>query len=129
MARSRRPGILGRCSVVTLPPGQYATDGFPRFGTHLYRPPPTIPTDPVIAIRSTAAEPFDFPLDELAMLPCRELTADFHCVAGWSATGLHWEGVAFETFYRLIIERSLRPDTSITHLAFGGLDGYRSVAG
>jgi DMSO/TMAO reductase YedYZ molybdopterin-dependent catalytic subunit len=127
MARSRRPGILARCSDVTLPPGQYATDGFPRFGAHLYRPPPTIPTDPVIAIRSTAAEPFDFPLDELAMLPRRELTADFHCVAGWSATGLHWEGVAFETFYRLIIERSLRPDTSITHLVFGGLDGYRSV--
>jgi DMSO/TMAO reductase YedYZ molybdopterin-dependent catalytic subunit len=47
-------------------------------------------------------------------------------VAGWSATDLHWEGVAFETFYRLIIEPALQPDTSVTHLAFGGLDGYRS---
>jgi len=43
------------------------------------------------------------PLAELATLPRRELTADFHCVAGWSATNLHWEGVAFEIFYRMII--------------------------
>src|SRR5438067_615594 len=64
---------------------------------------------------------------ELATLPRRELTADFHCVAGWSATDLHWEGVAFETFYRMIIEPSLQPDTSVTHVVFGGLDGYRSV--
>ena len=48
-------------------------------------------------------------------------------MAGWSATNLHWEGVAFETFYRMIIEPSGRPDTSVTHVAFGGLDGYRSV--
>jgi DMSO/TMAO reductase YedYZ molybdopterin-dependent catalytic subunit len=73
------------------------------------------------------AKPFALPLAELATIPRRELTADFHCVAGWSATGLRWEGVAFETFYRKIIEPSVRPDTSITHVVFGGLDGYRSV--
>jgi len=49
------------------------------------------------------------------------------CVAGWSATNLRWEGVAFETFYRMIIEPSVSPDASITHLVFCGLDGYRSV--
>jgi DMSO/TMAO reductase YedYZ molybdopterin-dependent catalytic subunit len=48
-------------------------------------------------------------------------------VAGWSATNLHREGVAFETFYRMIIEPSVQPDASVTHLAFGGLDAYRSV--
>jgi DMSO/TMAO reductase YedYZ molybdopterin-dependent catalytic subunit len=72
-------------------------------------------------------EVFALPLAELATLPRRELTADFHCVAGWSATNLRWEGVAFETFYRLVIEPALQPDVSVTHVVFGGLDGYRSV--
>jgi DMSO/TMAO reductase YedYZ molybdopterin-dependent catalytic subunit len=111
----------------TLPPGQRPIDGFPRFGTHLHRPPPPVPVDPVIEIGGAVAKPFALPLGELAMLPRRELTADFHCVAGWSATNLRWEGVAFETFYRTIVEPSLRPGASITHIVFGGLDGYRSV--
>ena len=71
------------------------------------------------------AEPFSLPLTDLATLPRRELTADFHCVAGWSATDLHWEGVAFETFYRQVDRAALDPDATITHLVFGGLDGYR----
>jgi DMSO/TMAO reductase YedYZ molybdopterin-dependent catalytic subunit len=48
-------------------------------------------------------------------------------VAGWSATDLHWQGVAFETFYRTVIEPSLTPQGPVTHLVFRGLDGYRSV--
>jgi DMSO/TMAO reductase YedYZ molybdopterin-dependent catalytic subunit len=81
----------------------------------------------VIEISGVVTEPFALPLAELATLPRRELSAAFHCVAGWSATGLHWEGVAFETFYRAVIEPALRPDASVTHVVFGGLDGYRSV--
>jgi DMSO/TMAO reductase YedYZ molybdopterin-dependent catalytic subunit len=112
---------------VTLPPGQRRIDGFPRFGTHLARPAPAVPVDPVIEIGGAAAKSFTVPLAALAKLPRRELSADFHCVAGWSATDLRWEGVAFETFYRMIIEPSLRPGTPVTHVVFGGLDGYRSV--
>ena len=110
-----------------LPPGQRRIDGFPRFGTHLGRPAPAVPADPVIEISGAVTEPFALPLARLTTLPRRELTADFHCVAGWSATNLHWEGVAFETFYRMIIEPSIPPGTTVTHLAFGGLDGHRSV--
>jgi DMSO/TMAO reductase YedYZ molybdopterin-dependent catalytic subunit len=113
---------------VTLPPGQHQTDGFPRFGKHLHRPAPAVSIDPVIEISGAVAESFAVPLATLATLPRRELTADLHCVAGWSATNLQWEGVAFETFYRMIIEPSVQPGTSVTHVAFGGLDGYRSVA-
>ena len=72
-------------------------------------------------------EPFSVPLARLAALPRRQLTADFHCVAGWSATGLRWEGVAFETFYGTIIEPALQAGASISHVVFCGLDGYRSV--
>jgi DMSO/TMAO reductase YedYZ molybdopterin-dependent catalytic subunit len=112
---------------VTLPPGQRAVDGFPRFGTHFHRPPPEVPADPVIEISGAVAAPFTVPVAELTRLPRREQTADFHCVAGWSATGLRWEGVAFETFYRRCIEPSLLPGTTVTHVTFGGLDGYRSI--
>lgn len=81
----------------------------------------------MIEISGAVTKSFAVPLAELATLPRRALTADFHCVAGWSATNLHWEGVAFETFYRTIVEPSLQPDASVAHLAFGGLDGYRSI--
>src|SRR5438093_8689092 len=112
---------------MTLPPGQYPIAGFPRFGTHLHRPPPAVPVDPVIEISGAVGKSFALPLAELATLPRRELAADFHCVAGWSATNLHWEGVAFETFYRMVVEPLLQPDASITHVVFGGLDRYRSI--
>jgi DMSO/TMAO reductase YedYZ molybdopterin-dependent catalytic subunit len=112
---------------MTLPPGQHAVDGFPRFGTHLHQPPPAVPAEPVIEVSGAVAEPVAVPLAELGALPRRELTADFHCVAGWSATGLRWEGVAFATFYRRFIEPAVAPGVAVTHVGFAGLDGYRSV--
>jgi len=115
-------------ATTTLPPGQRLIDRFPRFGAHLGRPAPAIPTDPVITIDGGAVtSSFDLPVATLAGLPRRELTADFHCVAGWSAADLRWEGVAFETFYRTFIEPELVPGTEATHVVFEGLDGYRSV--
>jgi DMSO/TMAO reductase YedYZ molybdopterin-dependent catalytic subunit len=129
MAGGQRLGsCVAGCRAVTLPPGQRAVDGFPRFGTHFHRPPPDVPDDSVIDIGGGAvAKAFAMGLGELATLPRREITADFHCVAGWSATNLRWDGVAFEAFYRTVIEPSLRPDASVTHIAFGGLDGYQSI--
>ncbi|MFD6399499.1 molybdopterin-dependent oxidoreductase [Nocardia sp. NPDC060249] len=113
---------------MTLPPGQRAIDGFPRFGTHLHHPPPPIPADPVIAVGGELAEPFTLTMAGLAELPRVEVKADFHCVAGWSATDLRWEGVPFATFYRTRVEPVLAPGSSISHVVFTGLDGYQSVA-
>jgi DMSO/TMAO reductase YedYZ molybdopterin-dependent catalytic subunit len=112
---------------VSLPPGQHAIDGFPRFGTHLHHPAPAIPDNPAIEVTGAVNEPFTVSLRELAGLPRREITADFHCISGWSATGLRWEGVAFETFYRTIIEPNLRSGPPVTHFVFAGLDGYSST--
>ena len=117
---------MGR-ALVTLPPGQRRVDGFPRFGTHLSTPPPPVPADPAITVRGAVTEAFDLPLTALADLPRRELTADFHCVAGWSATDLRWEGVTFATFYRAHVEPALPAGTTITHVTFRGLDGYGAV--
>jgi DMSO/TMAO reductase YedYZ molybdopterin-dependent catalytic subunit len=109
-----------------LPPGQRRIHGFPRFGAHLHHPPPAIPAGPAIEIRGAVTQPFSVPLARLAALQRREQVADLHCVAGWSATGLRWEGVPFATFYREIIEPAVAPGKAVTHLGFGGLDGYRS---
>lgn len=111
----------------TLPPGQRRIDGFPRFGAHLGGPNPPIPIDPVIEVRGAVRNAFEIALARLADLPSREVVADFHCVAGWTATGLSWEGVRFGDFYRELIEPALAPDSVVTHIVFGGLDRQKSV--
>ena len=110
-----------------LPPGQQRIRGFPRFGVRLDGPPPTVSENPVIEIGGVLAEPLAVPLADLAAMPRRELTADLHCVTGWSATDLRWEGVAYETFHRLVVEPALPAGASVTHAVFEGLDGYRSI--
>ena len=123
--RTRRAGEQLRPGP--LPPGQRLVDWFPRFGTHSDRPTPTIPDDPVVEIGGVVTEPFAVPVADLATLPRRRLDADFHCVSGWTAAGLRWDGVAFAEFYRLRIEPSLRPGVVVTHVKFCGLDGFGSV--
>jgi DMSO/TMAO reductase YedYZ molybdopterin-dependent catalytic subunit len=110
-----------------LPPGQFRIDWFPRFDTNLGKPAPTVPADPVVDIGGAVTEPYAVTVAELAALPRRGLDADFHCVSGWTASDLHWDGVAFADFYRLRVEPALRPGTIVTHLELHGLDGFRSV--
>jgi DMSO/TMAO reductase YedYZ molybdopterin-dependent catalytic subunit len=112
--------------TTTLPPGQRRIRTFPRFG--LGGPPPAVPTDPVIEIGGVLAEPVRVPLARLAQLPRHEMTADFHCVSGWTATDLRWEGVAFRDFFDAVVRPNLSAGVVVTHLVFEGLDGYRSVA-
>lgn len=119
----------GRPDRVTgLPPGQRRVAGFPRFGTHLHRPPPAIPPNPAIEVTGPVDTPIRVPLTDLEHLPQVERVEDFHCVAGWSATGLRWGGVPFATFYRTLVEPRLTPGATITHVGFRGSDGYRSIA-
>ena len=107
-----------------LPPGQKALDGFPRFGTHAHQPPPEVPDDPVLEIGGAVTEPATVRLADLAGMPRTQIDADFHCVAGWSATGLRWEGVPFAHFYREVLEPIAAP--GVTHVVFGALDGFWS---
>ena len=44
MAGRHSLGILARRPGMTFPPGQHPIEGFPRFGTHLHRPPPLSPS-------------------------------------------------------------------------------------
>jgi DMSO/TMAO reductase YedYZ molybdopterin-dependent catalytic subunit len=111
----------------SLPPGQRRVDGFPRFGTHFHRPPPDVPAVPTIEITGAVQRPLTVPVGDLADLPRHELLADFHCVAGWSATDLRWEGVSFRVLYATIIEPLLTAGAPVSHFVFGGLDGFEAV--
>jgi DMSO/TMAO reductase YedYZ molybdopterin-dependent catalytic subunit len=101
-----------------LPPGQRALDRFPRFGTN-QGPPPAVPSAPVVEVTGAVDAPATLAVADLASLPRRTLDADFHCVAGWSALGLRWEGVPLRDV--------LRPSSAATHVRFDGLDGPWAV--
>jgi DMSO/TMAO reductase YedYZ molybdopterin-dependent catalytic subunit len=109
-----------------LPPGQSAIRGFPRFGTHAHYPPPAVAAEPTLHVSGALTEPVTLPLVELQALPRREVVSDFHCVAGWSATGLRWEGVPFAAFHREVL--APRAAGTVTHVKFVGSDGHWSVA-
>ena len=101
-----------------LPPGQRPLERFPRFGTN-QGPPPAVPSAPVIEITGAVEAPATIAVDDLPSLARRTAFADFHCVAGWSARGLRWEGVP--------LGEVLRPLAAATHVRFAGLDGHWSV--
>jgi DMSO/TMAO reductase YedYZ molybdopterin-dependent catalytic subunit len=108
-----------------IPPGQFVIDGFPRFGAS--RRPPSTPNDPVIEVTGTGVTPHIVAISEFENLPRHEMRADFHCIAGWTAANVRWSGVRFADLYRGRIAPRLAGDTSITHVVFEGLDGFRSI--
>lgn len=108
-----------------LPPGQREIPDFPRFG--LGGRPPAVPDDPRIELGG-AVDTHSLPLTQLADLPRASVTADFHCVSGWTSRGQQWEGVRFRDFYDAVVRPHLGDGVVITHVVLEGLDGYRSVA-
>jgi DMSO/TMAO reductase YedYZ molybdopterin-dependent catalytic subunit len=60
-------------------------------------------------------------------LPRVDLIADFHCVAGWTARGLNWEGVRFRDIYESLAAREPAAGTAISHIRAVGRDGWRAV--
>ncbi len=112
-----------------LPPGQRQVPGLPRFGTQLWRPAPTSPESPRLTVEGAGAS-LELPVAELVReLPRREQVSDLHCVAGWSAVGLAWEGVPFAELWRRRVQPALSPGAVVTHLVLVGLDGYRITVG
>jgi len=112
---------------MTLPPGQRAVRGFPRFGVDLSHPPPDVPAGARIEVTGGLARHLSLSPDDLTQLDRREVVADLHCVAGWSAVGLRWEGVAFRDVYRLVIEPALAEGAQVRYVVFVGMDAYRSI--
>jgi DMSO/TMAO reductase YedYZ molybdopterin-dependent catalytic subunit len=112
---------------MTLPPGQRGVRGFPRFGVDLAHPPPATPEDMTIQVAGELIRNVSLAPAELAAMPRREVLADLHCVAGWSAVGLRWGGVAFQDLYRLTIEPALASGARVRYVVFVGADAFRSI--
>ena len=111
-----------------LPPGQVEVVGFPRFGAHLRKPPPPLPVDPVVRLCGPLVpEPTVFGTADLAGLPRLEVSADFHCVAGWTATGLRWGGYRFAEAYDALLAPHLAPGAAPAYATASGLDGWRAT--
>lgn len=110
-----------------LPPGQRAVQGFPRFGVDLSHPPPAVPDDLSIDVVGELGHRVSIAPSQLDDLPRREVEADLHCVAGWSALSLTWEGVPFAELYRGVVEPALAEGAVVRYVVFVGLDGYRSI--
>lgn len=113
----------------SLPPGQRAIDFFPRFGRRTDQPPPTVGECPTVIIGGALDPPIEVTVEEVVGQERRKVSADFHCVAGWSVTGLRWEGIPFAEMYRRVIAPCIDPTTTITHVDVRGLDGEHFVAG
>ena len=113
--------------TVQPPPGQRIVHGFPRFGVDLRHAPPVVPEGMTVDITGRLTRSIAFTPGDLTDMPRQEVLADLHCVAGWSAVGLTWAGVAFKDLYRLRIEPALATGARVTHVVFVGLDAYRSI--
>jgi len=111
----------------SLPPGQRAISSFPRYGAHFARPDPSVPERPMIEVTWVAIETVELDAETLQDFPPVDLTADFHCVAGWTARGLHWEGVRFRDIYEPLVARDPAAARAITHIRAVGRDGWRAV--
>lgn len=109
-----------------LPAGQRLVESFPRFG--LGGRPPAVPDVPQLRVEGLGAEPLTLAVADLLELPRRTVTADFHCVSGWTAAAQQWEGVAFRDVYDAVLAPRLAPGVLVTHVVLEGLDGYRSLA-
>lgn len=110
-----------------LPPGQVELAGFPRFGTHLRRTPPTSPDKPAIEVRTASASLASLTRADLVTMPRRGVNAAFNCVAGWTATGLAWGGVDFAEVYDELIAPRLPPDAVLPYVTAWGADGWQAV--
>src|SRR5438105_4613592 len=117
----------GREAAGALPPGQRAISSFPRYGAHFARPDPPVPERPVIEVAGAGIAAVELDDDTLQDLPRVDLIADFHCVAGWTARGLHWEGVRFRDIYEPLVARDPAAATAISHIRAVGRDGWRAV--
>jgi DMSO/TMAO reductase YedYZ molybdopterin-dependent catalytic subunit len=81
---------------------------------------PDIPLERWQLVVDGAVEaPLTLRWDDLVALPQVEITADFHCVTGWSVLDLAWRGVQLDAVLALA-----RPRPSATHLMAHGRDGY-----
>jgi len=109
-----------------LPPGQYASDDFPRFGlTQFARRFPRNARSVELRIDGNVRESIAV-AEALRQLPRVSQTSDFHCVTTWSRRSLRWSGVRFADFFERIVVPGAGPDNEANFVVLRCQDGYRS---
>jgi len=63
---------------------------------------------------------------DIGKLRRKQVTADFHCVAGWSARDVRWGGVPLRPFYETVILPHVKSGAEISHLLLIGADGWKA---
>ena len=110
--------------VGELPPGQFESEQFPRFGLGKFAFRfPTEVAAVEIAVRGDVGAHLVIRA-ELAELPRVEQTSDFHCVTTWSKRDLQWGGFRFRDFYEAIIEPKAAPQPGASLVVLRSQDGY-----
>jgi DMSO/TMAO reductase YedYZ molybdopterin-dependent catalytic subunit len=83
-----------------VPPGQYATEGFPVLSAG---PTPSVPLERWrFEIFGAVKEPKTWTWDEFRALPTEDVTADIHCVTKWSKIDTAWTGVSVDTLLAVV---------------------------
>lgn len=100
------------------PPGQRVVDPFPIYDITRTRPV-FAPERYRLVVRGAVAQYFALSWPEILALPTVAVTANFHCVTGWSKERLVWEGVPM----RAILDRAVPADDAVQVMA-RGLEGY-----
>ena len=78
-----------------VPPGQYATDGFPVLSAG---PTPHTPlAEWTFSVRRGSRTLKSWTWQEFQELPAETVTVDIHCVTRWSKLDTEWRGVSIDT--------------------------------
>ena len=99
-----------------IPPGQRLVKGWPIL--HVSPVPRFDESEWDFSVDGLVERPFRLSYSELKALPNVRVTADMHCVTGWTTLDNEWEGVPF----RVIVEKAMpRPEAKwvITHCEYG----------
>jgi len=109
-----------------LPPGQYESDNFPRFGLSQYAN--RFPVD-IDSIRLIVGKEGFTDVDiskELEKFSRVEQTSDFHCVTTWSKSNQVWTGVRFKDFYEQLVRPRFSDADDLIFVIFKAQDGYKT---
>ena len=111
------PGFRGRARPegVTLPPGQYAEEGFPVLSAG---PTPNVsPATWAFTVTNEAGTTKSWTWAELMALPQDTPTVDIHCVTKWSKFDTNWEGVSLDVLFENV-------ETSVEYAQVYSYGGY-----
>lgn len=99
-----------------LPPGQFLTDKFPVLS---YGSVPRVDTDSwTFEVMGLVGTPVSLTWQQFLEIADVQLTADFHCVTGWSRFDNQWEGARVRNLLALASPRS-EADSVMAH-CYGG---------